>query len=138
MPLLRKMQSNGRGPRVEVFKIDRKNSNDTPIDSPWKTKQLLWRHLMVIYYGMGVVPQKPKFNVNFQKKWYENIFIGSLPKFGLKLKLETSIIYSHSIWSRTIPNMVLYQMVATHMVKLPFGNQYPSCYIPNESPYRAE
>ena len=52
MPLLRKMQSNGRGPRVEVFKIDRKNSNDTPIDSPWKTKQLLLRHLMVIYYGM--------------------------------------------------------------------------------------
>ena len=51
MPLLRKMQSNGRGPRVEVFKIDWKNSNDTPIDSPWKTEQLLWRHLMVIYYG---------------------------------------------------------------------------------------
>ena len=23
-------------------------------------------------------------------------------------------------------------MVATHMVKLPFGNQYPSCYISNE------
>ena len=22
---------------------------------------------MVIYYGMGVVPQKPKFNVNFQE-----------------------------------------------------------------------
>ena len=34
--------------------------------------------------------------------------------------------------------MVLYQMVVTHMVKLLFGNKYPSCYIPNESSYRAE
>ena len=50
--ILKKMQSNGRGLRVEVYKIGRKNSNDTPIDSPWKTEQLLWRHLMVIYYGM--------------------------------------------------------------------------------------
>ena len=49
---MKKNQSNGRGPRVEFYKIDRKNSNDTPIDSPWKTEQLLWRHLMVIYYGM--------------------------------------------------------------------------------------
>ena len=38
-----------------------------PIDRVHQTEQLLWRHLMVIYYGMGVVPQKPKFNVNFQE-----------------------------------------------------------------------
>ena len=67
MSLLRKKQSNGRGPRIEFYKIDRKNSNDTSIDSPWKTKQLLWKHYMISYYGMGVVPQKPKFNVNFQE-----------------------------------------------------------------------
>ena len=30
----KKNQSNGRGPRVEFYKIDQKNSNDTPIDSP--------------------------------------------------------------------------------------------------------
>lgn len=34
MPLLRKMQSNGRGPKVRSFsKSIGKNSNDTPIDS---------------------------------------------------------------------------------------------------------
>ena len=39
----------------------------TPIDRAHQTEQLFWRHLMVIYYGVGVVPQKPKFNVNFQE-----------------------------------------------------------------------
>ena len=71
MPLLRKMQSNGRGPRVEVFKIDRKNSNDTPIDRAHQTEQLLWRHLMVIYYGMrGMevwMSQTHENDKNFQK-----------------------------------------------------------------------
>ena len=45
---------------------------------------------------------KNKIYCEFSRKWYENIFIGSLPKFGLKLKLKTSSIYSHQIWSRTI------------------------------------
>ena len=64
---MRKNQSNGRGPRVEFYKIERKNSNDTPIDRAHQTEQLLRRYYMAIYYGMGVVSKKPKFNVNFQE-----------------------------------------------------------------------
>ena len=67
MTLLRKNQSNGRGPRVEFYKIDRTNSNYTLIDRAHQTEQLLSRHLMVTYYGMQMVPQKSRIEINSQK-----------------------------------------------------------------------
>ena len=41
MTLLRKNQSNGRGSKIELKKIDRTNSKDTPIDRAHQTEQLL-------------------------------------------------------------------------------------------------